>query len=166
MEDWEELVWFPGYSISNCGRVRNDSTDRLMSLSLNQHGIVQVGLMRNGRQYKRSVTVLVANAFLPKPSGLDAFDTPIHLDGDRTNNDVHNMMWRPLWFAVRYHAQFGRSSHMRIVKPIHDLATGKVYQNSFEAAITHGILEREIALSVINGTHVFPTFQRFAFHTK
>jgi hypothetical protein len=113
MEVWRTIYEFPRYSISNEGRVRNDDTGRLMRLSHNQYNILYVGLVSGRRQYKRSVAVLVAEAFLPDYERTEPFDTPIHLNGDKADCRAHNLMWRPFWFAVKYHRQFQRGPHIR-----------------------------------------------------
>lgn len=159
MEEWTQINEFPGYSISSHGRVRNEDTGRLLALLRNQQGIVHVGLMRGLTQFKRSVVVLVANYFLP-PSKLEAFDTPIQLDGDRSNANVQNLMWRPRWFAIRYHRQFHRPN-LGIVVPIRETRTGEEFDNSWEAAIKYGLIDKEILDATLNRTYVWPTYQTF-----
>ncbi len=159
MEEWKEIDLFPEYSISNYGRVRSNKTDRILALSRNQYGVVQVGLMRNHKQYHRSVPLLVAKAFVPEPGG--AFDTPINLDGDRTNNHMDNLVWRPRWFAIRYNQQFRHPYENSIVSPIIDLKTQEVSENSLECAKRYGLLEKDLVLSIINRTYVWPTYQEF-----
>lgn len=159
MDDWRYIEDFPGYSVSSTGRVRNDETGRLMALLQNQHGVVNVGLMRKGVQYKRSLALLVCLAYLPAPK-LPNFDTPIHLDGDKSNNDVSNLMWRPRWFAIMYQQQF-TNGRRGFSSPVQELATGEIFQSSWEAAIKFGLLDREIMTATLNRTYVGPTFQRF-----
>lgn len=161
MEDWIELPDFPGYSVSSEGRVINNDTERVMALSKNQYDVVYVGLMDNGQQYHRSVALLVATHFVSKQ--LPAFDTPINLDGDRSNNEARNLVWRPRWFAVQYNRQFRDdwSGPTRITNRIEDIKTGETARNSFECAKRYGLLERDIVLSIINRTYVWPTFQEF-----
>ena len=84
MEVWSKIENFPEYDVSSYGRIRSSKSDRILSLNPNQFGVLQVGLMRDGKQWHRSVPLLVAKAFIAQPRG--AFDTPINLDGDRTNN--------------------------------------------------------------------------------
>lgn len=160
MEIWREIDEFPGYSISSRGRVMNDDTDRLLALTRNQNGIVQVGLMRDGTQYKRSVAVLVANAFLSDADRPETFDTPINLDGDRMNNTVENLMWRPRHFAIKYHRQF-KTDHILLKMTIEDEKTGTRYRNSRAAAMDNGLLERDVETAVNNGSYVWPTYQTF-----
>ena len=160
MEQWKQIDYFPEYSISNYGRVRADKSGRILSMNQTQHGLVQVGLMRNSVQYHRSVPLLVAKAFLPLLSG--PFDTPINLDGDRLNNRVDNLAWRPRWFAIKYNQQFKHPYNHSITTPIVDVKTGVVSKNSFECAKQYGLLEQDLILSIINRTFVWPTYQEFS----
>jgi hypothetical protein len=158
-EHWKTIEWFPEYSVSNFGNVRTNKTGRILSISPNQFGVVQVGLMRDGIQYHRSVPLLVAKAFLPIKLG--PFDTPINLDGDRDNNHVDNLVWRPRWFAIKYNRQFRYPSDMHISRPIIDLKTKEVSANSIECAKRYGLLEEEIVIAIMNRTYVWPTYQEF-----
>lgn len=159
-ELWRVIFDFPDYEVSNFGRIRTNRTGRILSLSMTQYGLVQVGLMREGIQYHRSVPLLVAKAFLPVRRG--PFDTPINLDGDRLNNHVDNLVWRPRWFAVRYNQQFRYPYPNPIKSPIMDIKTQEVSINSFEAAKQYGLLEQDLVMSILNRTFVWPTYQQFA----
>ena len=159
VETWRPVYLFPGYSVSDHGRVRTDKTGRILALNENQYGLVQVGLMRDGVQYHRSVPLLVAKAFIPRETG--PFDTPINLDGDRHNNHVDNLAWRPRWFAIKYNQQFRRPYENPIFSKIMDLKTGEISENSFECARRYGLLEQDLVLSILNRTYVWPTYQEF-----
>lgn len=130
-----------------------------MSLLRNQNEVINVGLTKNKTQHKRAVARLVATAFLQKPRN-PTFDTPINLDGDRMNNSVENLMWRPRWFAIKYAEQFKRNECGFLV-PIIDVKSGEVYETSWDAATSCGLLDREIKLAVLNNTFVWPTYQMF-----
>lgn len=159
MEKWKEIPYFPKYSISDHGRVRYNRTGRILAQSENQYGVVCIGLMRDGRQHHRSVSKLVASAFIP--NHLEVFDTAINLDGDRRNNHKDNLVWRPRWFAVKYNRQFRIPSNLTINDPIQDIETEEVWDNSFECAKANGLLEKDLVLSIFNNTVVWPTHQRF-----
>jgi len=159
-ENWKSIDDFPEYSVSNFGDVRSNKSGRIMSSSPNQFNVVQVGLMRDGIQYHRSVPLLVAKAFLPIRPG--PFDTPINLDGDRLNNHVDNLMWRPRWFAIKYNRQFRYPYLNRIDSPIVDMKTNKVSESSIACAVEYGLLEEEIVLAILNRTYVWPTYQEFS----
>jgi hypothetical protein len=158
-ENWKEIPDFPGYSVSDWGRVRSDRSGRILALNENQSGLVYVGLVQDGIQYHRSVPLMVSNAFIFRPFG--PFDTPINLDGDRFNNHVDNLAWRPRWFAIKYHMQFKWVPEHPIEEPIIDIKTNVICENSFECAITYGLLEHELIDSIYNNTYVWPTYQQF-----
>lgn len=158
-EEWQEIPAFPGYSVSTTGLVRNDKTERNVARCVNQRGIVYVGLCRDGRQYKRSLPVLVLEAFSLRPSF--KFDTPINLDGNRSNNDISNLMWRPRWFALKYATQFLYNSVGRISDPVEIVETKEVFENSWHASTTLGVLDHEIAISVMTKNWVYPLRQHF-----
>jgi hypothetical protein len=161
VEEWSTIPKFPKYAVSDEGRVRNERSGRIMKLEVNQFNVVTVGLMGEGpKQYRRSVPLLVANAFLPKDRPM--FDTPICMDGDRFNNAVVNLAWRPRWFAIQYNRQFTVDRWGEpIDRPIMDLGTGEVFPNSLEVAKWFGLLERDVVLSILNMTYVWPTYQQF-----
>ena len=159
MEYWKSIPSFPEYSVSDYGRVRSEKTGRILSLNENQYGVVQVGLMNNRIQYHRSVPLLVAKAFLPKDR--PAFDTPINLDGDRHNNHVDNLVWRPRWFAIRYNQQFRFPLENPISSRIIDLKSRDISENSFDCATKYGLIEQDLVLSILNRTYVWPTYQEF-----
>lgn len=163
MEEWKKVLLFTGYSVSNLGRVRNDKTGRMMTIMRNHGGVCYVGLARSGKQCRRSVAPLVAQAFVPKP-GLyreSNFSDLIHLDGDSTNNKSTNLMWRPHWFAMRYWAQF--KTGPTVAKPVIEKKTNEQYPRPWDAAVVLGLLEREIIDAALNRTFVWPTYQEFRF---
>lgn len=157
-ERWSEIREFPGYFVSDCGRVLNDRRGSYLTPTRKANGLVMVGLMSGSVQRKRSLPLLVAGAFLPRPR--DGFDTPINLDGDRNNNHYTNLMWRPLWFARKYHEQFN-DRHATFPSPIEDVETGERYMNSMHASVVNGVLDIEIYMSMINNVYVWPTGQIF-----
>jgi NUMOD4 motif len=158
-EQWKLIQGFREYSVSNYGRIRSERSGRILALSMNQFGVMCVGMMKDGEQKHRSVPLLVASAFIPHPFG--PFDTPINLDGDRTNNRVDNLTWRPRWFAIRYNQQFRTRYPYPIHSPIEDIKTGEVSENSLECAKRYGLLEKDVVLSIMNRTYTWPTYQEF-----
>lgn len=163
MEDWFNLEddGFPNYAVSDLGVVRNIRSGRLLRQSSNQSGVRKVGLINSvdGHQYTVSVALLVAKAFIPPPPNI-RFTTPINVDGSRGNNYAGNLMWRPRWFAVKYHQQFHNDLRGFDV-PIIEVRTGEEFDTSWDAAIKFGLLDREIAIATLNRTYVFPTGQTF-----
>ena len=160
-EVWRRIESFEGYSVSDCGRVRRDSSGYILNQQINQFGVPNVGLMQNGRQRKLSVSRLVATEFVPRLGWQrESFNTPINLDGDRLNNYVPNLRWRPRWFAVDYLRQFVTGPRGFAV-PIEDITSGEQFETSWPAALKFGLLDHEILLATMNRTYVWPTFQTF-----
>lgn len=164
MEDWVSLetLGFPDYELSDMGRVRNTRSRRLLKMSANQEGIIRVGLMRReeGRQVTVSVIRLVARMFVPGRS--EPFNTPIQLNGDRTDLRARNIMWRPRGFAVLFYRQFEMFPEPIMRDPIYDVKTGHCYNNTREAATKLGLLETDIVDSVNLGSPCFPTWDIFS----
>lgn len=159
MQEWREIVGFSGYSVSDAGAVLNENTGRTMKTYVNSHGIETVGLMRQGVQRKRSVSVLVADAFITTARSL-RFNTPINLDGDRSNNRVTNLAWRPYHFARQYHQQF-KIGPQGFARPVQNIQTEEIFETTWDAAVLKGLLERELVMSILNRTYVFPLYQTF-----
>lgn len=159
MEEWKEIPGFSRYSVSNYGEIRHDRTGRIMLQSVNQYGVVCVGMMDDGVQKHRSVSLLVAKAFIP--NRFPAFTTAINRDGDRHNNHIDNLAWRPRWFAVKYNRQFRVPYVHHISKPLQDVITGEMYDNSLECARANGLLEEDIVAAIHHGAPVWPTYQTF-----
>lgn len=158
-ERWCDIYDFPGYKISNWGNLLSEKTNSLIRPTKKGAGYLMVGLMKSGIQHKRSLSLLVANAFVRPPLEA-AFNTPIHLDGDRANCHYQNLMWRPRWFSLQYMRQF-EDRHTTYDAPISDVETHERFPNSMAAAVTHGLLDSEIVLSMHHNTYVWPTRQMF-----
>lgn len=159
MERWEIIDEFPYYKVSDYGRVANIETGRIIKQSRTAGGIVKVGLVNSGRQYTRSVCNLVAEKFVD--GSTEMFDTPIHLDFDKTNNYYKNLLWRPRWFAWKYTRQANEGSEHFERGPLIDVDTNIVYNNFYHAATTFGILAEDIWRCVIFKKRIFPTNQLF-----
>lgn len=84
MEIWKKIASLPGYSVSNKGRVRKDSTGQIMVLSKNG-GYCRITISKH-------VHRLVAEAFLDEPEDKSKCWVD-HIDGNRSNNDVSNLRW-------------------------------------------------------------------------
>lgn len=103
-ERWRSTVGFEGhYEVSDHGRVQSverqvrwgaTGTKRLPSAILQPYsgsGCQRISLRRDGRNYMRSVHVLVAEAFIgPRPTPLHDC---CHDDGNPCNNRLDNVRW-------------------------------------------------------------------------
>jgi hypothetical protein len=156
---WAVIPDFPEYSVNRLGEIRRDATGHVLAPKVNQYGVVYVGLMKNGRQRQRSIARLVAYAFLHRRRG--PMDTPINKNGDRFDNRVENLAWRPRWYAVKYNHQFRNPYENPIQAAIRNIETDESYKDSWDCAISNGLLERDVVLSILNRTYTAITFQRF-----
>lgn len=104
---------------------------------------------------------MVAKAFIEKP--YPQFDTPINLNGDRTDCRVENLDWRPRWFAIKYNQQFVHAYDRgpMITNKIRNTKTGVISQNSWACAIKYGLLELDLYVSIYNRTYVWPLYVQF-----
>lgn len=145
MEQWLPIEEFPGYEVSDLGRVRNEYTHKILGLYDNGSGVIQVVMRRGGRPTARAVHKLVASAFLhPAPEGA----VPIHIDNDPENNAAENLLWKPLWFARKRTNELKRTRPLD-PRPVRRLSTGKIYLNAREAAKELITLEEMILQSAI-----------------
>lgn len=159
-ELWEPIEDFPGYSVSSYGRVKNDLTGRILKTSPTQRGSVKVGLIFEGVQKTKLVNVLVAEAFLPKPTN-PLFDTPINKDTNKENNCVDNIEWRPRWHAISYSRQFKENYQHRYTGPILEPYENVRYDHIEHAAVVNGLLFKDIFAGCLSLEPVFPTWQIF-----
>ena len=90
MEIWKDTPGYEGYQVSNKGRVRSFLNNRhgvcdnfhILHPTCNKQGYPTVCLRRNNRKL---VSRLVAEAFIPNPSGLPLVR---HMDDTPSNNNA------------------------------------------------------------------------------
>jgi len=164
-EEWIELEEFPDYAVSNLGNILCLRNDLVRRPSQNQQGIAKITLVLDGRTHTRAVAVLVAKTFLKRDASYlrdpNIFNTPINTDGDRMNCCVDNLMWRPRWFAIKYHQQFQYIEFHQAHPYIEEIETGERFNNIKDPSINYGLYYRDIIKSFMNHVYVFPTGQEF-----
>lgn len=165
-ERWTEVRDFPGYSINEEGLVRNDRTGRIMKWTRSGIGVPIVSLRRD-RTYGRQVSTLMVQSWFDPPEN-PRFNTVVHLDGDRWNCRIDNLVLRPRWFALAYNKELEEPPFPRWDYPIILVETGEVFEHAKEAAIQYGILQMDIFLSIWNQTDrpVFPGAWHFRLAEK
>ena len=158
MERWECIEEFPNYSVSDHGKVQNDTTLKVMQNMGLGSGHIFVCMVNELGPKRRGLAKLVAQAFVHNPHPR-TYDTPIHLDGDVANCHASNLLWRPRWFAISYTRQFRLNLKSR--RPIEDVQTGQVYVDIWDLITERGLLFREIVQAIEYNTYVFPTSEYF-----
>lgn len=159
-EVWKPIDEFPKYAVSDQGRVMTISSELIKTPTANQQGIASVNLQKDRIQHRRSVAILVLTHFAGVHPNAN-FDTPINKDGDRFNNHIDNLAWRPRWFAVKYHQQFKSPWVYPAPVFIKHLGSGEQFTYWHDACTRYGLLERVLMVSTLNGTPCPPTYDRF-----
>lgn len=135
---------FPAYEVSNLGNVRNRDTGRLLTQShtIQRDRKITLYSSDSDEVKTKSVRVLVAEAFVPRPD--ESCNTVVILNLDKEDLRATNLRWRPRSIAWNYVRQFEAPeyntewNYTRV--PVFDYETGERYENILEAAVTHGLL--------------------------
>jgi hypothetical protein len=96
LEVWKTIPGFEDYSVSTWGRVRRDSPGqgtypgRIMNACKGGRGYLLIRLSVNAKQSSIRLHRLIAMTFLPNPDNLPEVD---HLDYNKENNRVENLIW-------------------------------------------------------------------------
>lgn len=150
---WKSIPGFWDYAISDDGMVLNTKRNRLIPTRLNQQGVRMVTITNDeGLQKTKTVGLMVARAFLPPPPN-DAYNSVIHLDGNKKNCHADNLAWRPRWFAIKYHKQFDEPP---IDQAVYLTDTDEVFENIRDACKKYGLLEKQVYLDLWNQGGVWP----------
>ena len=91
MEIFKDIKGYPGYQVSNKGRVWNCKRQRYVAQCKNNRGYYMVKLNAPNRKRKTElVHRLVALTFIDNPNNLPEVE---HKDRNRENNCVDNLCW-------------------------------------------------------------------------
>lgn len=90
MEKWNVIIDYPGYEVSNMGRVRNSRKQILKSALRPNTGYEYVVLRNGNKTYHANIQRLVAMAFIPNPQNYPIVN---HKNEIRTDNRVENLEW-------------------------------------------------------------------------
>jgi len=157
-ELWKPIPGFSIYEVSDRGFVRNATTGRIMSTSVNNYGHLKISLWDDwGRRRTRSVALMVAMAFCERHDLL--CDNVVMLDTDLTNVVAENLVWRPRWFAWQYARQFRIPIRRHYeVLPILNVTQDIEYRSIVECAMTEGLLFNDIWRSTYSADRIYPHF--------
>lgn len=160
-EEWVEIEEFPNYLVSNYGEVVSQKTGASRKPSRNKQGHAKITLSQDGRLITRSVGQLVAQAFVPGRD--EVFNQLIHLDGDYLNCRADNLMWRPRWFAIRYHRQFMYEAFYENGAKIVEMESGEHFANLKDVCTTFGLYHYDVTKSCVEHVPVPFTHQEFRY---
>ena len=93
-EEWKSIPDFPGYEISNTGRVFSFKKSKVgseLSLTSDKDGYQRVDLYVDGKRFNQKVHRLVMLAFGPIPE--EGRDLVRHKDNNPLNNHITNLQW-------------------------------------------------------------------------
>ena len=164
---------YPGYFIERDGAIYRAKNKHWVPLKYykNTNGLTVVNLIReDGKRTSVPVANLVGKAFLPGMTKHD--NTIINLNGDRSDNRVENLAWRPRWFANEYHKMFRDHSVDDEENPVIELETEFVFPNVMSACVHYGILFGDVLVSIETTLPsyggpprtTYPTGTSWAFH--
>lgn len=145
MEKWKPIKDLPGYSVSNEGRVRKDSTGQIMVLSKNS-GYCRITISKH-------IHRLVAEAFIEKPC--DTVKCWVdHIDGNRSNNNVSNLRWvTPSENAMAYGYHSRIKNKRRKVLATHLDGRTILFESRQAAAEYFGCSDSEIVYGKVYQKH-------------
>lgn len=86
-EIWKDIKGYEGlYQVSSWGNVKGKKG--ILKPYITEKGYLKVGLFKDGKNHKKRVNRLVAEAFIPNPLNLPQVN---HKDGNKKNNSVSNL---------------------------------------------------------------------------
>lgn len=103
-EQWKDVPEFPGYRVSNLGRVQGVS-GRVLRPCITSNGYVQYIFCREDGKYPKRGHRLVAEAFIPNPLSLPIVH---HINHERQDNRAENLMWCTCSQNLRFAVEEGR----------------------------------------------------------
>lgn len=159
METWRPVHGYEGYyEASNMGRIRsvprtvkckNGAVKRYESGLMHpskhyKNGYMSVMLSRDGKPKRMLVHRLVAQAFVPNPSGLPEIN---HKDENKENNAASNLEWCDRSHNMT-HNGLSKRTHVKQSKPVKQIKEGKVvavYPSAMAASRATGITQGGIS---------------------
>ena len=107
MEEWIEAARYPSYEVSTYGRVRNKQTHFVLTPPHDRYGYLRLSLGYIDNVY---VHRLVCESFFgPAPIGKGHVN---HIDGNRSNNSIHNLEWCSPSENIKWSVDAGRINPM------------------------------------------------------
>lgn len=156
VNEWIVFDEYPNYAINESGQIRNNKTGRILKRIRLQNGAPAVGLFnKEGRQVFRQVSTFMGMTWMDPPP-YPAFDTPMHLDGDRDNCHKTNLIFRPRWFVIQYHRECLNDHYPLWSRPFRIVETGDIFKTPFECSRCYGVLQKDVVAALVSKAPLFP----------
>ena len=153
VENWLPVVGYEGlYEVSDIGNVRNMTRNVLLSINKN-HKYSQVELRKDGKPMSKQVHRILAEAFLPIPTGIK---TPVvnHINRIGTDNRISNLEWVSHSDNIKHNFRTGQTSIIgeywkgktaHNVREVINIETGILYDSVTAAAIAHSTDRKKLS---------------------
>ena len=100
MEEWKDIIGYEGrYRVSSFGKIYSSISNKLLNPTIDSDGYEVVGLFINGKQKKKKVHRIVAEAFI---DNLKNYKQVNHKDENKVNNNVSNLEWCDCTYNINY----------------------------------------------------------------
>lgn len=100
MEHWKDVNGYEGlYQVSDCGRVRNNQSGKILRPCEHRSGYLSVMLYKDKHPRRHFIHRIVASAFL---ENTDSCEFVNHKDEIKGNNNVDNLEWCSKEYNMRY----------------------------------------------------------------
>lgn len=130
------------YAVTSCGKVWSYRSQKFLAPAKHKHGYLQVILYKNGTTKNFLVHRLVAETYLPNPTGLPQVN---HKDECKEHNYLNNLEW----CDAKYNHDYGTRTK-RTCKPVFCIELDKTYDSAAAAARELG-LDQSVITKVCKG---------------
>lgn len=149
-EEFKEIMGFPGYWVSNLGRIMSTKRKKPMILAktTNNQGYPSASLWQKGELFTIQMNRLVLETFKGYPAE-PWLCVAHHIDGDRMNCDLDNLEWYICETTAEYDPK--KSLRKGILKPdfTKEKMTSSKYNQS-EDTVRKQIIKRRQTMQRLN----------------
>ena len=124
----KDIINFENYQISDDGRVWSKKSNKWLK-PIDVNGYKQASLYKNGKEYKRLVHRLVAEAFIPNPNNYEEIN---HINEDKSDNRVENLEWCTQSYNINYGTRIERQINS-ISKKVFQYSIDNVLLNTYKS---------------------------------
>ena len=135
MIEAKQIKDFPNYLITSDGSIYNKNGLKIKP-ETTKNGYLRVSLSNNKIKHKRVlVHRLVADAFIPNPSGLPQVN---HINEDRKDNRVENLEWCTPLYNLNYSNVIDKASIAKY-RRVYCVTTNEFFNSVTEASTKYSI---------------------------